>query len=152
MKKIKGVSTQSMIIGSVIVGVIATAGLSYMWKSSEESMINTGAQTVKEQILYIESHRHNSFDTLEKWHKAGDGDEDYLDEIILNSGLSRVQIEKIFRDPQAKWEIRQVNDQTFNKTFYVHIESNHDDDYKIWEKIVKKMGLTNNNYRMEYVQ
>ena len=149
-KKLKGFSMQSIIIGSVIVGVIAMAGIAYSWYSAEESRINMASQTVKEQILFIESHRHNSFSTLEAWHKAGDGDEDYLDEIILNSGLSQVETKKIFRDPSALWEIRQVNDQTFNKTFFIHIETNYDDDYKFWEKVLKKTGVTEGYFNLTY--
>ncbi len=48
MKKIKGVSVQSIIIGSVITGVIAGAGLAAMWPSVEKSKINAERVTINE--------------------------------------------------------------------------------------------------------
>jgi hypothetical protein len=148
--KLKGSSTQSIIVGSIIAGIIAAAGLAYMWDSAEKSRINVAVQTVKEQMLFLESQRDTSFSLLEKWHSTGDGDEDYLDEIVSNDGLSIVNISKIFKDPNATWEIRQVNDQTFNKTFYIHIESNIDDDYIFWSKVLKKLGMLTSKYQIDY--
>jgi hypothetical protein len=46
--KVKGVSVQSIIIGSVITGVIAGAGLAAMWPSVEKSKINAERVTINE--------------------------------------------------------------------------------------------------------
>jgi hypothetical protein len=48
MKKIKGVSVQSIIIGSVITGVIAGSGLAALWPSVEKSKINSERTTINE--------------------------------------------------------------------------------------------------------
>lgn len=48
MKKIKGVSVQSIVIGSVITGVVAGAGLAALWPSVEKSKINAERSTINE--------------------------------------------------------------------------------------------------------
>jgi hypothetical protein len=46
--KIKGVSVQSIIIGSVITGVIAAAGLAALWPSVEKAKINAERVSINE--------------------------------------------------------------------------------------------------------
>lgn len=127
MKRLKAVSIQSIIIGSVITGVIALSGLAALWPSVEKSKIYTIAETLDEQDAYIVSQIEFDYKNILTLHVSGDGDEDYLDELIGSGQISSLPY-NLFKSPDSLvWEIRAV---LTNGTpeFYWYLDTSDSDD------------------------
>lgn len=140
MKKTKGFSVQSIIIGSVITGVIALAGLAYMWDSVEKSKIYIVAQSIDEQDAYIVSRGEFDYNPILSLHASGDGDEDYLDELMEQGLVSKLPI-KFFKEPSAlTWEIRAVMVDG-KPNFYHFLDSTNEDDLELLTSAIKLRGL-----------
>lgn len=130
MKKLKAVSVQSIIIGSVITGVIALAGLAALWPSVEKAKIYTIAETLDEHDAYIVSQLEFDYGKILTSHAAGDGDEDYLDELIDVGQVSNIPY-FMFQDPDnLVWEIRAVFVNGSPK-FYFYFDSTNADDLEL---------------------
>lgn len=140
MKKIKGISVQSIIVGSVITGIIALSGLAALWPSVEKAKIYTIAETLDEQDAYITSQLEFDYGKILTSHASGDGDEDYLDELISIGQISEIPV-WLFQDPSALvWEIRAVF--TNGKPEFYHLlDSSNEDDLKLILSGINHRGI-----------
>lgn len=139
-KKLKGVSVQSIIISSVIVGVIAASGLAALWPSVEKAKIYIVAETLDEQDAYLVSQLEADYDRILTLHASGDGDGDYLDELIEAGQISNVPY-NLFQDPEIlEWEIRA----TFTNgkpEFYHYLNSTNADDLSLILNGINHRGI-----------
>lgn len=144
MKKVRGVSTQSIIIGAVIVGVIAASGLAYMWDSVEKSKINVVAETMDEQHAFLIKEAEVSFGNMRAAHLLGDGDEDYLDEVVGKGWVSKPPYD--FFDGNVIWEIRMINEGGLYPLYYIHVNSDSESDLKLIKAAVDKRGYIDEKF------
>jgi hypothetical protein len=139
--KIKGVSVQSIIVGSVITGVIAAAGLAALWPSVEKSKVYIIAETYDEQDAFITSQLEYDYSAIYKAHDAyDDGDDDYLDELIT-AGLVSNLPHNLFQKPELlTWEIRLMFDSDGRPAFYRFTDSTHPDDLELLTNSINHRG------------
>jgi hypothetical protein len=129
MNKIKGVSVQSIIIGSVITGVIALAGLAALWPSVEKAKVYVIAETLDEQDAYFTSQLEFDYKDVYKSHAAyDDGDDDYLDELITAGQISALPTNLFERPDLLTWEIKLTHDANGRPVFYRETDSTHGPD------------------------
>jgi len=144
-KKIKGVSTQSIIIGAIITAVIAASGLVLIWPSVDKSKVNIIAETLDEQHAFLVHDAAQNFKTLYSSQKQSftDGDADYLDELVKMGAVSYPPF-KFFHSKNVIWEIRQVNDFGIKPNFYIHLSSDDVEDQAMIDKALKQRGYKQN--------
>jgi len=143
--KIQATSVQSIIIGSVISGVIASAGIAMLWPSVDSAKIKSIASHMKSQMLYVNVNAGHNFKKIEDIYNSAisDGDDDYLDELSLTGELKDIP-KDIFESPdKLTWEIRKVTEDGYKKMFYIHIESEDTKDNNLIIKAIESLDLKN---------
>lgn len=145
MKKIKGVSVQSMVIGSIITGIIASAALAFLWGSVEKSKVYTIAETLDEQHAFIVSDAENNYETIFNANLEGNNDYNYLDDLIRIGKISKPPLD-FFVSKNIEWEIRMVNDSGLYPNFYIYLNSDMQEDLDLFEKAINHHGYLENNF------
>jgi hypothetical protein len=140
LKKTKGVSVQSIIIGSIVLGVIAGAGIAAMWPSVEKAKHSTISTHIKSQMEYVTAALGDNFQRLKDTHASLDnGDTDYLDELAKAGELKLPPIN--YFAGNASWEINRVVEDGYKEMFFITFTSDNAKDIELFEYAASRAGL-----------
>ena len=99
-RQVKAVSIQSILVGSVVAGVLASAGIATMWGSVDKTKTTVMQSYINGLNLSLGEVKNTIKDT--------DGDQDYIDE-LRNQGLIEKDPKSVLSKPdQATYEIHKI--------------------------------------------
>jgi len=139
MKKLKAMSMQTMVVAGVLGAILTAVAISRLWDATEKQKISSIASSIVSQNEALSVQRMDNYEKLADFHDVyGDGDADYMDELIAMHKISRPG--NFFEGKNYVWEIRRavVDNQ---ELFYIYFDSDKEIDRDLFKKAMQTAGL-----------